>query len=107
MYEQGIGGMRYSVSDTAEYGDLSRGPRVIDDGVRATMAADPVGDPERPVRRGVGGRGSRWPGELLPPRGSRGSASTASRQVGADLRAMMPWISAGKVSVQEASGGQG
>ena len=37
MYEQGIGGMRYSVSDTAEYGDLTRGPRVIDDQVRVTI----------------------------------------------------------------------
>ena len=37
MYEQGIGGMRYSVSDTAEYGDLTRGPRVVDDHVRETM----------------------------------------------------------------------
>jgi ketol-acid reductoisomerase len=37
MYEQGIGGMRYSISDTAEYGDLTRGPRVIDDGTRARM----------------------------------------------------------------------
>ena len=36
MYEQGIGGMRYSVSDTAEYGDLTRGPRVVDDHVRET-----------------------------------------------------------------------
>jgi ketol-acid reductoisomerase len=34
MYEQGIGGMRYSISDTAEYGDLTRGPRVIDAGPR-------------------------------------------------------------------------
>ena len=37
MYEEGIGGMRYSVSDTAEYGDLTRGPRMVDDHVRATM----------------------------------------------------------------------
>jgi len=29
MYEQGIAGMRYSISDTAEYGDLTRGPRII------------------------------------------------------------------------------
>ena len=28
MYEEGIAGMRYSISDTAEYGDLTRGPRV-------------------------------------------------------------------------------
>src|ERR1700678_1664000 len=38
MYEQGISGMRFSISDTAEYGDLTRGPVVIDDHVRATMA---------------------------------------------------------------------
>ena len=31
MYEQGIAGMRYSISDTAEYGDLTRGPRIITD----------------------------------------------------------------------------
>jgi ketol-acid reductoisomerase len=37
MYEGGLGYMRYSVSDTAEYGDYSRGPRVIDDHVRASM----------------------------------------------------------------------
>src|SRR3984957_12750222 len=34
MYEQGIAGMRYSISDTAEYGDLTRGPRVINEAVR-------------------------------------------------------------------------
>src|SRR5579863_3307704 len=39
IYEGGIAGMRYSISDTAEYGDLTRGPRVIDEHVRATMAA--------------------------------------------------------------------
>src|SRR5213076_2532865 len=37
MYEGGIARMRYSVSDTAEYGDLTRGPRVVDERVRATM----------------------------------------------------------------------
>ena len=37
MYEGGLKYMHYSVSDTAEYGDYSRGPRVIDDHVRATM----------------------------------------------------------------------
>jgi ketol-acid reductoisomerase len=38
IYENGIANMRYSISDTAEYGDLTRGDRVIDDGVRAEMA---------------------------------------------------------------------
>jgi ketol-acid reductoisomerase len=37
FYEGGLSYMRYSVSDTAEYGDYSRGPRVIDDKVRASM----------------------------------------------------------------------
>ena len=35
MYENGISGMRFSISDTAEYGDLTRGPRIIDEGTRA------------------------------------------------------------------------
>ena len=37
MYQGGLAYMRYSVSDTAEYGDYSRGPRVINDGVKAEM----------------------------------------------------------------------
>jgi ketol-acid reductoisomerase len=37
IYEGGLAGMRFSVSDTAEYGDLSRGPQVIDDHVRQNM----------------------------------------------------------------------
>ncbi|HTU14874.1 MAG TPA: ketol-acid reductoisomerase [Solirubrobacterales bacterium] len=37
MYEKGIQGMRYSISNTAEYGDLTRGPRVIGDESRAAM----------------------------------------------------------------------
>ncbi|WP_041324301.1 ketol-acid reductoisomerase [Hippea maritima] len=37
MYESGIQGMRYSISNTAKYGDLTRGPRVIDDSVKQRM----------------------------------------------------------------------
>ncbi len=37
MYESGIAGMRYSISDTAQYGDMTRGPRIIDDAVRRRM----------------------------------------------------------------------
>jgi ketol-acid reductoisomerase len=37
MYEGGIARMRYSVSDTAEYGDYSRGPRVVDERVKSEM----------------------------------------------------------------------
>jgi ketol-acid reductoisomerase len=38
MYEGGESWMRYSISDTAEYGDLSRGPRVIGDATKQAMA---------------------------------------------------------------------
>ena len=38
IYKGGLGYMRYSISDTAEYGDYSRGPRIIDDMVRDEMA---------------------------------------------------------------------
>ncbi len=37
MYEKGLAGMRYSISNTAEYGDLTRGPKVVDDHVKAAM----------------------------------------------------------------------
>ncbi len=37
MYEKGLAGMRYSISNTAEYGDYTRGKRVIDDRVREEM----------------------------------------------------------------------
>ena len=37
IYESGLAGMRYSISDTAEYGDMTRGPRVIDHNVRQEM----------------------------------------------------------------------
>ncbi len=37
MYEGGIAGQRYSCSDTAEYGDLTRGPRVVDEHVKESM----------------------------------------------------------------------
>jgi ketol-acid reductoisomerase len=37
MYEKGITGMRYSISNTAEYGDLTRGKRVISDQTRQAM----------------------------------------------------------------------
>jgi ketol-acid reductoisomerase len=37
MYEKGLAGMRYSISNTAEYGDYTRGPRVVNDETRAEM----------------------------------------------------------------------
>src|SRR6476660_5701860 len=37
IYEGGIANMRYSISDTAEYGDMTRGPRIVTDDTRAEM----------------------------------------------------------------------
>jgi ketol-acid reductoisomerase len=105
MYEQGISGMRYSVSDTAEYGDLTRGPRIIDDHVRQNM--------KQILEEIRSGRfAEEWINESKAgrPNFSRLEAAGKSHQVevvGEELRAMMPWISAGKTKVQEASGGQG
>ncbi len=105
MYEQGISGMRYSVSDTAEYGDLTRGSRVIDDHVRQTMKTilKEIQDgtfAEQWIAESKAGK----PNFLrLEAEGKRHSIEV----VGEELRDMMPWISAGKTKVQEASGGQG
>ena len=37
LYSRGLSGMRDAISNTAEYGDLTRGPRIIDEHVRASM----------------------------------------------------------------------
>ena len=53
IYEGGIANMRYSISNTAEYGDLTRGPRIIDDQTCARDEEDPARDPDRRVRARV------------------------------------------------------
>jgi ketol-acid reductoisomerase len=105
MYEEGIAGMRYSVSDTAEYGDLSRGPRVINDAVKAEMKAmlDEIQ---------TGKFADEWVAESRSGRPNflRLEAEGHDHpieKVGKELRSMMPWISEGKASVRETSGGQG
>ena len=105
MYEQGIGGMRYSISDTAEYGDLTRGPRVINDSVKAEMRKILA-----EIQSGEFAR--EWIAESEGGRKNFHALEEAGRQqpiekVGAELRGMMPWFSAGKESVQDVSGGQG
>ena len=87
MYEGGIANMRYSISNTAEYGDVTRGPRIvtentklemrkilteIQDGSFAKEFVENVGD--LPARREV-------------------QRQHKIEQVGESLRSMMPWIS--------------
>jgi len=105
MYEEGIAGMRYSVSDTAEYGDLTRGPRIVDDHVRAEM---------KTILEEIqnGSFAEEWVAESRSGRARFLELEAAGHdlpieQVGKELRDMMPWISAGKQSVKDTSGGQG
>src|SRR5579862_1725573 len=103
MYEQGIAGMRYSISDTAEYGDLTRGPRVVSPEVKAEMRRilDEIQD-GRFAEEWVAENRNRRPNfTRLREAGKRHQVE----QVGAELRAMMPFISAGKQRVEDASGG--
>ncbi len=103
MYEQGIAGMRYSISDTAEYGDLTRGSRIITPAVKDEMRRI-LGEIQS------GQFAEEWIAESRGGRSKFEALRQADRdhqieKVGGELRGMMPWISAGKQSVQDASGG--
>ena len=103
MYENGIAGMRYSISDTAEYGDLTRGPRIIDDGVKAEMRKI-LGEIQDGTFAGE------WIAENRHGRPNFNRLREAGRQhpiekVGRELRAMMPFIAAGSQRPEDVSGG--
>ena len=51
IYEGGIANMRYSVSNTAEYGDFTRGPRIVNDETKAEMKRILQRDPDRASSR--------------------------------------------------------
>src|SRR6202522_3334323 len=93
MYEDGIAGMRYSISDTAEYGDLTRGPRVINAAVREEMKQI-----LEEIRSGK--FAEEWVEENrngLPNyhRLQKEGAEHPIEKVGAQLRSMMPFLSSG------------
>jgi ketol-acid reductoisomerase len=90
MYEKGIQGMHYSISNTAEYGDLTRGKRVITDETRAAMkqilSEIQSGDFAREwiAENKAGGENlARMRSELK---------DAQIEEVGKDLRDTMPWI---------------
>jgi ketol-acid reductoisomerase len=103
IYEGGIANMRYSISDTAEYGDMTRGSRVVTPSTKQEMkkileeirtgkfAEEWIAENEagRPNFKKLQEEGRKHPIE----------------EVGARLRAMMPWISQGKAKPQDVSGG--
>jgi len=100
MYRGGLGFMRYSISDTAEYGDYTRGPRVITDETRAEM--------QRILEAIQDGSFAReWLAENRAGRPNFERARQADKdheieRVGAELRAMMPWSEEGKRGSGEA-----
>jgi ketol-acid reductoisomerase len=94
IYEGGLGYMRYSVSDTAEFGDYYAGPQIVDDHVKGAM-------------RGLLGRiqtgefAREWIGENEAGRQRflamrQAGADSQVEQVGAELRKMMTWLAKGK-----------
>jgi ketol-acid reductoisomerase len=95
IYEGGIANMRYSISNTAEYGDYTRGTRLIDEHVRAEM--------KRVLADIQSGRFARdWVLENLAGQPSfkamrRRAAEHPIEEVGERLRGMMPWIGKNKL----------
>ena len=90
IYEDGIANMRYSVSNTAEYGDLTRGPRVIDEEVKQRMKG---------ILEDI--QAGRFAREFILENQSGGVSFAALRkqgeqhpmeEVGSRLRSLMPWL---------------
>jgi ketol-acid reductoisomerase len=95
MYEGGIANMRYSISNTAEYGDLTRGPRIITEATRQEM--------RRILTEIQNGEFAR---EFILENEAGAATLKAKRRVGREhpievvgekLRGMMAWIGAGKI----------
>src|SRR5438874_9696115 len=103
MYEQGISGMRFSISDTAEYGDMTRGPRIIDESVRAEMGRilEEIRDGRFAAEWVAENRSGRARFNQLRAEG----AAHPIEKVGAELRAMMPFVGGGRARPQDVSGG--
>jgi ketol-acid reductoisomerase len=78
IYQGGIANMRYSISTTAKYGDVTRGPRVVTSETNGRFAREWVleNQANRPVYNALLKKGEEHPIE----------------EVGARLRGMMPWL---------------
>lgn len=95
MYQGGIADMRYSISNTAEYGDVTRGPRVVNDNTKAEM---------KKILSEI--QSGEFAKEFISEMHSGGknleSLRDKARQhpievTGAKLRSMMPWIASNKI----------
>lgn len=95
LYEGGISNMRYSISNTAQYGDITRGPRVITGETKKEMKK--ILDE---IQSGVFAR--EWMLECKANKPvfnalTRRGEEHSIEKVGAKLRAMMPWLKKGKL----------
>ena len=95
IYEGGIANMRYSISNTAEYGDYTRGPRIVTDQTKQEM--------KKILNEIQSGQFARdWMLENAVGQPSfkatrRRAAEHPIEEVGSKLRAMMPWIAKNKL----------
>jgi len=95
IYEGGISNMRYSISNTAQYGDLTRGPRVIPEETKKEMKKI-LGEIQD------GKFAKEW---ILECRANKPVFNALTKKgeehpiedVGSKLRAMMPWLKKGKL----------
>ncbi len=95
LYEGGIANMRYSISNTAEFGDMTRGPRIVDERTKAEMkkilSEIQSGEFANEWMDENATGGKRFP-ELRHK-----AAQHQIEEVGARLRSMMSWIDEGKI----------
>ena len=91
MYEGGIANMRYSISNTAEYGDVTRGPRIVTDGTKAEMKKI-----LSQIQDGSFAKEFIENVDILPARRDI-QRDHQIEKVGESLRSMMPWIAKNKL----------
>ncbi|MBM7714526.1 ketol-acid reductoisomerase [Siminovitchia sp. FSL H7-0308] len=94
MYEDGLAGMRYSISDTAQWGDFVSGPRVIDEGTKERMK-EILND----IQTGKFAKGWLLENQLNRPEFNainQRESEHLIEKVGQELREMMPFVKAGK-----------
>ena len=91
MYEGGIANMRYSISNTAEYGDVTRGPRIVTDGTKSEMKKI-----LSQIQDGSFAKEFIENVDTLPARRDI-QRDHQIETVGESLRSMMPWIAKNKL----------
>lgn len=99
MYEGGIADMRYSISNTAEYGDYIAGKKVINDESKAAMR-----ELLKEIQDGRFAKDFILEGQAGYPRMNaerKNSRASLIEQTGAQLRSMMPWIAEKKIVQQD------